>query len=127
MTEFRTSFIIFAVVGVGELHVDVLGMSMNTYDIEFQSQSFRLKTEHEKKAFQTLQSEVVKKLDEVQSSHKEISLERALFLTCLYLAEEKFLLKKAIDKNIDSLEFQAKSILSDLESSLHGKGFEIKP
>ena len=98
---------------------------MNTYDIEFQSQSFKVTTEHNKEVFQSLKSEVEKKLDEIQNSHKKLSVESALFLTCLYFAEDKFLLKKAIDENINSLESQAKSILDDLESSRGNASLEI--
>ena len=98
---------------------------MNTYNVEFQSQSFKLMTEHDSKAFQALKSEVETKLSEVQNSHRQISIENALFLACLRLAEDKFLLKKAIDENINSLESQAKDILDDLESSPEGEGVEI--
>ena len=97
---------------------------MNSYDIEFQSQSFSLKTEHDSKVFQALRSEVDKKLKEVQSSNKGIPIDKALFLTCLYLAEDKFFLKKAIDKNINQLESQAKTILDDLESSSRNISFD---
>ena len=97
---------------------------MNSYNVEFQSESFKLMTEHDSKIFVSLKSEVENKLKEVQNSHKGISIEKALFLTCLCLAEDKFFLKKAIDKNINQLESQAKSILADLESSSN-TGFEI--
>ena len=100
---------------------------MHTYNVEFQSQSLKLMTEHDPKAFQALKSEVEKKLDEVQNSYNKISIEKALFLTCLHLAEDKFLLKKAIDKNINSLESQAKSILEELESAPNGTRLEISP
>ena len=96
---------------------------MPSYNVEFQSESFKLATEHDSKVFADLKSEVENKLKEVQNSHTGISIEKALFLTCLCLAEDKFFLKKAIDKNINQLESQAKSILADLESS-HA-GFEI--
>ena len=96
---------------------------MNSYNVEFQSESFKLMTEHDFKVFEGLKSEVENKLKEVQSSHKGISIEKALFLTCLCLAEDKFFLKKAIDKNINQLETQAKSILEDLSAS--NAGFEI--
>ena len=100
---------------------------MNTYNVEFQSQVFKLTTDHNKEAFQALKSEVEKKLAEIQSSYERISVEKALFLTCLHFAEEKLLLKKAIDENINSLESQAKSILEDLESSHNSAKFEIIP
>lgn len=98
---------------------------MNTYTVKFQSQSFKLLTEHDSKTFEALKSEVEKKLDDIQSSHREISIEKALFLTCLSLAEDKFLLKKALSQNIDSLESQAKSLLNDLKLSPDSAGFEI--
>ena len=98
---------------------------MNTYDVEFQSQLFKLTTDHGKETFQALRSEVEKKLAEIQSSYEKISIEKALFLTCLHFAEDKLHLKKAIDENINSLESQAKSILEDLESSPNGLKFEV--
>ena len=90
---------------------------MHSYNVEFQSESFKLMTEHDSKVFNALKSEVENRLKKVQNSHKGISIEKALFLTCLCLAEDKFFLKEAIDKNINQLESQAKSILADLESS----------
>lgn len=101
------------------------GMLMNTYNVEFQTQSFKIMTEHDPEVFQNLRSEVEKKLKEIKSSYSRISIEKALFLTCLHLVEDKFLLKKALDKNINLLESQAKSILADLESSQKGAGLEI--
>ena len=96
---------------------------MNSYNVEFQSQSFKLATEHDSKVFEALKSEVENKLKEVQSSHKGLSIEKALFLACLCLAEDKFFLKKAIDQNINQLETQAKNILADITAS--NSGFEI--
>ena len=96
---------------------------MNSYNVEFQSESFKLVTDHDPTVFTALKLEVENKLKEIQNSHKRISTEKALFLTCLYLAEDKFFLKKAIDKNINQLESQAKSILTDLEVS--NSGFKI--
>lgn len=105
--------------------VSNLGTLMHTYNVEFQSQSFKIMTEHDSKIFENLRSEVEKKLKEVQLSYNRLSIEKALFLTCLHFAEDKFLLKKAIDKNITNLEAQAKSILTDLESSPKEAGLEI--
>ncbi|MCY4321395.1 MAG: cell division protein ZapA [Bdellovibrionaceae bacterium] len=96
---------------------------MNSYNVEFQSESFKLVTDHDPTVFKALKLEVESKLKEIQNSHKRISIEKALFLTCLYLAEDKFFLKKAIDKNINQIESQAKSILTDLEVS--NSGFKI--
>ena len=99
---------------------------MNTYNVELISQPLKITTEHNLEAFQTLNLEVEKKLQEVKNSNNNISTEKALLLTCFHLAEDKFLLKKAIDKNINSLESQAKSLLEDLESSPKGLSLKIK-
>ena len=99
---------------------------MYNYKVEFQSESFKLTTEHDSKVFMALKSEVENKLKEVQLSHKGISIEKALFLTCLCLAEDKFFLKKTVDDSINQIESQARSILADLESSSK-TGFEISP
>ena len=98
---------------------------MNTYNIEFQNQSFKVRTEHNKETFQTLKSEVNQRLEEIQSSYQKISVEKALFLACLQLAEDKYLLKKALDTNINQLEVQAKSLLDELANSPHSVNFEI--
>lgn len=90
---------------------------MNTYNVEFQSESLKLTTDHNPDVFQALKLEVEKKLKEVQRSYKRISIEKALFLACLHLAEDKFFLKKALDENITNLESQAKSLLEELGSS----------
>ena len=100
---------------------------MNTYNVEFQSQSFKLTTDHDQEVFRALKSEVEKKLDEIQSSYDTISIEKALFLTCLHLAEDKLILKKAIDENISNLESQAKSILEDIKSSPNDEKITIIP
>lgn len=96
---------------------------MNSYQVEFQFNKFRVMTEHSSKVFQALKTEVDKKLAEVQNSNKGISIDKALFLTSLYLAEDKFFLKKAVDENINQLETQAKSILKDLETSSQKMSF----
>jgi len=98
---------------------------VNTYNIQFKSQSFKVITEHKPKVFELLKSEVEKRLEEIQNSYSRISIEKVLFLTCLHLAEDKFLLKKAVDNKISRLESQAKSILKDLESSSKGSRLEI--
>ena len=98
---------------------------MNTYSVEFQNQFFKIKTEHDQEVFQTLKSEVDKKLEEIQGFYKNISLEKALFLACLQFSEDKYLFKKTIDKNIDRLESQAKSLLDDLKETPAGLNFQV--
>ena len=99
---------------------------MNTYNLEFQSQSFRLLTDHNEEDFQNLKSEVENKLNEIKKAHTNLSTEKALLLTCLSLAEDKLFLQKAVGKNIDQLESQAKSILKEIERT-PGSELEILP
>ena len=101
-----------------------LGCAMNSYSIEFQNQSFKIKTEHDEKAFQALKSEVDQRVQEIQNLYKKISVEKALFLACLQLAEDKYLLKKALNENLNRLEIQAKSLLDELADSPY-MNFEI--
>ena len=85
---------------------------MHTYNVEFQSETLKLKTNHKPEAFEALRLEVESKLKAVQKAG--LSSQKALFLTCLHLAEDKLILKKALGKNIDSLEYQAKGILEEI-------------
>ena len=97
---------------------------MNSYEVELEYQSFTVMTKHNSGFFKQLKSEIDKKLKEVQYSNKGISIDKALFLTCLCLAEDNMLLKKSIDKNITQLESQTKSILKDLELSSQKVSFK---
>ena len=71
-------------------------------------------TKHSEEIFQTLQSEIDRKLKEVQNSNSGIAINKALILTCFQLAEDKYMLKQAINKNIHQLESQTKSLLEDI-------------
>lgn len=97
---------------------------MNTYHIKIQSESFKIITEHKKKLFEGLQSEVDKKLQTVQSSNSGISMNKALILTCLQLAFDKHQLKQLLDKNINQLEAQTKSLLKEIGVSSSKMSFE---
>ena len=97
---------------------------MNTYHIKFQSESFKIMTEHKEELFQALQNEVDGKLKTIQSSNSGISMNKALFLTCLQLAEDKYQLKQMLDKNINQLESQTKSLLKEIGVSSSKMSFE---
>ena len=97
---------------------------MNTYHIKIQSESFKIIAEHKKELFEGLQSEVDKKLQTVQSSNSGISMNKALILTCLQLAFDKHQLKQLIDKNIDQLESQTKSLLKEMGVSSSKMSFK---
>ena len=97
---------------------------MNTYHITFQSESFKIMTEHKEEVFQTLQDEVDRKLKKVQDSNSGISIKKALILTCLQFAEDKYLLKQIVDKNINDLESQTRSLLKEIGVSSSKMSFE---
>ena len=97
---------------------------MNSYEVELESQSFTVMSKHDDKLFQQVKSAFDQRLKEVQNSNRGIPIDKSLFLTCLCLAEDKILLKKAIDKNITRLESQTKSILKDLELSSYKISFK---
>lgn len=97
---------------------------MNTYHVNFQSESFKVMTEHTEEVFQTLQDELERKLKTVQTANSGISMNKALILTCLQLAEDKYLLKQVIDKNINHLESQTKSLLKEIGVSSSKISFE---
>lgn len=98
---------------------------MHVYNVEFQNQFFKIKTEHDDKVFKTLKLDLDKKLQGIQKNYKRISFEKAIFLVCLQLIEDKHFLKQTIDKNINKLESQAKSLLDDLTTAPQGVNFEI--
>ena len=93
---------------------------MQTYEIKLQGCPLRLKTDQSGETLELLKAEVERKIKHAQNSHNRLSLEKALLLTCLQLAEDRFLLKKAITQNLDRLEAQAREVLEDLESSSEG-------
>ena len=97
---------------------------MNTYHIKIQSESFQIMTEHKAEIVQALQDELDKKLTKVQSTNSGISMNKALILTCLQLAEDKYLLKQVIDDNINQLESQTKSLLKEIGVSSSKMSFE---
>ena len=100
------------------------GKTMNSYHVKFNSESFKIMTKHSEEIFRTLQSEIDRKLKEVQNSNSGISIHKALILTCFQLAEDKYMLKQAINKNINQLESQTKSLLEDIGISSTKISFE---
>jgi len=97
---------------------------METYNINLCGHLLKLKTEHNKETLNLFKFAVEEKLKDIQSSHQNISLEKALFLTCLCFAEEKYFLKEIIHKNLNGLESKARNVLKSLESSSQGINLE---
>ena len=87
---------------------------METCEINIKGCSLRLKTEHDKQTLSDLTSEVEDKVQSVLESHRHISLQKALLLTCLRLAENQLFLKKSIDEKLSHLEVQTADVLKSM-------------
>ncbi len=97
---------------------------MEIYEIQLCGYPLKLKTDHNKQTLETFKCEVEEKFQKIKKNHRSISLEKALFLTCLGFAEDRYFLKKAINQNLDHLESKARNVLKDLESSSQGINLE---
>ena len=91
---------------------------MQTYQVNISGCPLKLKTEHDRATVDILKSEVELKIKDILNRHSNISLQKALILTCLHFAEGRFLLRKAICEKLDHLEFQAQDVLKGMESSV---------
>ena len=89
---------------------------MQVYDITIHGCPLKIKTKHDSETLEVLKSEVDYKVKKIKEDHPSLSLQNALLLTCLHLAEAKFLLKAEMYKDLDHLNLQAQDILKDLES-----------
>lgn len=97
---------------------------MQTHEIQLYGYPLKLKTEHNKEILETFKSEVEEQIKNVQANNSQVPLEKALLLTCLCLAESKYLLKQAFNKSLNDLESQTQDILEDVELSCQGISFK---
>ena len=95
---------------------------MQTYQVNISGCPLKLKTEHDGATVDILKSEVELKIKDMLNSHSNISLQKALILTCLHFAEDQFLLRKALCERLDHLELKAQSLLKSVAPSLTPAG-----
>lgn len=90
---------------------------MQAYKFHFCGSPVQLKTDNAEDVVQAVQSEIEMKVQEIKAAHRDLPLHKILMLVCFDFSEEMFFLKRAIRKNLNHLESDAKNLLKDLESS----------
>ena len=87
------------------------------YDVQIGGYSLKLKTSHKPDKVEKLIQVVEDKIGESLKAHSNISVQKALILSCLNMAEDFINLKESARQQIDQVESKAKSLASLLKSS----------
>ncbi len=90
--------------------------SLKIYDVQIGGYSLRLKASQETDQVERLIQTVEKRVQESLKSNKNISMQKALILSCLNLAEDHFALKEQTLQEINHLESKLQSIVALLKS-----------
>ena len=88
-----------------------------TYEVQLAGIPLRLKTSHDQATVDRLVEKVNEKVQMVTSEQSSLSFQQCLLLASLHLAEDFLKTNKSALLELEAIETQAKSILSDLESS----------
>jgi len=88
-----------------------------TYEVRLAGIPLRLKTSHDQETVDQLVTVVNEKINMILSEQSNLSFQQSLLLASLHLAEDFLTSNKDTLSNLEQIESQAKSILSDLESS----------
>ena len=88
-----------------------------TYEVHLAGIPLRLKTSHDEETVSRLVQMVNEKVQMVRSEQTSLSFQQSLLLASLHLAEDFLNTKKNALLELDEIETQAKSILSELETS----------
>lgn len=88
-----------------------------TYEIQVGGFPLKLKSSHDAETVNELVKLVNEKVESALANHPSLSYQKAILLTCLHMAEDLVLLKRAALRELDLVEMQAKQIYVDLESS----------
>ena len=90
--------------------------SSKIYDVQIGGCSLRLKAHQKTDKVEQLIQTVETRVQESLKNNKNISMQKALILSCLNLAEDYFALKEQTLQEIDSLESKLQSITALLKS-----------
>ena len=93
------------------------GHSQRIYDVQIGGCALQLKTNHHPDKVEQLIQVVESKLGESLKSHSNISVQKALILSCLNLAEDYMALKNSAREQLDVMESKVKAISDLLKSS----------
>ncbi len=99
--------------------------SVNRYEVEIVGIPLRLKSSHSEETVQQLVKLVNDRIQKSLGSTKSESLQTAMLLACLNLAEEFLMFKKKALNDISSVETHAIEIVSSLESAQTQGGLDL--
>lgn len=85
------------------------------FDVQIGGVTLKLRSSHDEKTVKKLTDCVNNKVSE--ALEQGISLQKAVVLAALHLAEENFIFKKQAFEQLDEIESQATGLLNRLESS----------
>lgn len=87
------------------------------YDVQIGGYSLKLKTSNHPAHVKKLVQIVENKIGESLKTHSSISIQKALILSCLNIAEDYINLKNGVHSQLDQIESKAQSLSNLLKSS----------
>ena len=100
-----------------ELHMALeIQSSEKVYDIQIHGCSLKIKSDQGTKEVKHLIQMVEQKVQESLKNNRNISVQKALILSCLNLAEDHNTLKENVLKELSYLESKLQTIASQLKS-----------
>ena len=86
------------------------------YDVQIGGYSLKLKTSHKPDQVEKMVQFVEGKVSESLKSHSNISIQKALILSCLNIAEDYIHLREGVFSRLGPLESKAESLAQTLKS-----------
>ncbi len=100
--------------------------SLKTYDVQIGGVSLVLKSDHQPEKVEKLIQFVESKVANSIANNSNVSMQKALILSCLNLAEDYVNLKESARNQINQMESKILSLMSILESSKKQKTQNIR-
>ena len=99
------------------MDLELQPVSSKVYDVQIGGFSLKLKTSHKPDKVDQMIQFVEGKIEESLKNHSNISIQKALILSCLNMAEEHLQLKERASNRLNQLESTARSLAVLLKSS----------
>lgn len=93
------------------------GEEKKLYEVNLGGSVMSLRSSHDQETVDMLVKIVDDKINQSLNQGQNVSFQNALLLAALNLAEDRLMLRKAAEDDLNQLESHARRILSDLESS----------
>jgi cell division protein ZapA len=100
----------------------VTALDANRFEVEIVGIPLRLKSSHSEETVQQLVKLVNDKIQQSLNSTKSDSLQTAMLLACLNIAEEFLMFKRKALNDLSNVESHALEIVSNLESAQTPQG-----